>query len=189
MSRSTKILFTAGFSCLVLAFLLHAPVETDSLDPDPIVAYNPSPSRSTSLSHVAPRPTRTIPVQYRSRVIPTPMAARPRSPRPLWAKMSRKRSSEELLERALLELALELKAQKENTQKEAELDIVAMEEIAEDVVPDPVVQEDPLSHLPAIRRRPDIEASGTAFKAFGYRPFKSDWSDYVFRQFRTPGLS
>ena len=179
-----------------MALALHVPLESfekHETRSNSVPVFSPQPTARVSLGNITSKPSRTIsiPARYRSRVIAKATYTPPnyqRSPRPSWPRMSRKRSSEELLDRAMRELAKEMAEHKRKAQQKVELDIVPMEEIAEEVAPEPIVTEDPLAHLPAIRRRPDINASGTAFTVFGFRPFKSDWTDVVYRQFKAPGL-
>ncbi|PIP81889.1 MAG: hypothetical protein COR54_17795 [Elusimicrobia bacterium CG22_combo_CG10-13_8_21_14_all_63_91] len=145
----------------------------------PPTAYFPSPP---------PRPTRTVavPASHRSRSFPAA------SPLPVWSgKVEHRSSSEELLERALRELArevYELKRKREQQSDErTETVTVELPEPLEDL---PAVRrpEDPLAHLPPVRRRRDIESAGTAFTPFQFTPFRSEWADVVFRSFTTPGL-
>ncbi|PCI31995.1 MAG: hypothetical protein COB53_12740, partial [Elusimicrobia bacterium] len=160
MSRATKIFFTAGVSCLMLAFALNIPPEAPkkptlrrtarTYRPVPINRTVPNrrtvrvtPKIPTSLSNVSPRAARTIriPSRYRSRIIAQP-------------RIQRELNSEQLLKIALRQLAQELTLQKQKTRQQEELDIIPIEDIAEEVVEEKVTAEDPLAHLPAIRRRP-----------------------------------
>jgi hypothetical protein len=194
MSRFTQTCFAAGSACLLLAALLRFVPEAASPEPkiQTLPAYRraaaPRPRRS-SLGSIAPRRARTIaiPASHRARVI-----ARSASPLPVWrGSVQKKRSSEELLERALRELARRAYEReiRERTERPAEI-APEVPEVLDDIAvePEPKRNVDPLAHLPAIRRRPDIRFEGTSFTPFGFRPFKSDWADVVYRQFKTPGL-
>lgn len=203
MSRFTNSCFAAGTACLMAAAgLRFAP---DSPDPAPSLdsiafASAAAPSRYRApapLAAVAPRPSRAIavPSSYRTRSFHAASPAATPSPLPVYrAGIRRDRSSEELLERAMRELAREVYELKRRGAEEAalrektvEIPVVEIPEPLEDL---PVAKkaEDPLAGLPAVRRRQDIRAEGTAFKPWGFESFRSEWAEFVFRPFTTPGL-
>lgn len=188
MSRFTLLSFAAGIACLALALILHEPSPNSEISPQPRNSFEPTPRARVPLTAVVPRQARVaaIPLSYQSR---RSSASYPRSssPLPRWTPPRRALNSEDLLEAALRELALEVAQLKQERQAPLQREIVPAEEILEEIVFEQETP-DPLAHLPAIRRRRDIDAGGTAFTPFGFRPFKTDWTDFAFRQFRPPGL-